>query len=148
GDGVSISGGASNNTVGGTVAAARNIISGNENGVNIYGDGTAGNLVRGNYIGLNVAGTMGIANNYGVQISNGATHTRVGGSAAGAGNVISGNASTGVYIQDFGTSGNAVRGNLIGLNAAGTAAVPNHYGVWIFGSPNNTVGGTVAGARN
>jgi len=149
GDGVIIHGGASNNTVGGTVAAARNIISGNnENGVYIYGLGTAGNLVRGNYIGLNAAGTAAVGSTtYGVLIQLGASNNRVGGVAAGAGNVISGN-TFGVEIDDDASSGNFVRGNWIGLNAAGTAAVLNNDGVYIYGGTNNTIGGTVAGARN
>jgi CSLREA domain-containing protein len=45
-------------------------------------------------------------------------------------------------------SGNIIEGNYIGTNAAGTAAVPNLYGVIIASSANNTIGGTTAAARN
>src|SRR5262245_2021302 len=47
----------SNNTIGGTTAAARNVISGNDNTGIIMGAGTTGNLVQGNFIGTNAAGT-------------------------------------------------------------------------------------------
>ncbi len=87
--------GSGNNRVGGTTAAARNVISGN-NGDGIAIDANAnGNLVQGNYIGTNAAGTAAVANTQaGIRIFS-ATNT-VGGSATGAGNVISGNANGGV----------------------------------------------------
>ena len=57
--------GASNTTVGGTVAAARNVLSGNDQaGVGIF-SGATGNVVRGNYIGTNAAGTAAIGNQFG-----------------------------------------------------------------------------------
>src|SRR5262249_12982761 len=54
--GVEILGGASHNTVGGTTTGARNVISGNANGVAIQDAGTKANLVQGNYIGTDVTG--------------------------------------------------------------------------------------------
>ena len=48
-----------NNTVGGTTATARNVISGNgSNGIAIVGATEVGNLVLGNYIGTNIHGQM------------------------------------------------------------------------------------------
>ncbi|HYP52167.1 MAG TPA: right-handed parallel beta-helix repeat-containing protein, partial [Pyrinomonadaceae bacterium] len=53
----------SNNTVGGTTPAARNVVSGN-GGANIQAGGgasaAAGNVVRGNYVGTNAAGTSAL----------------------------------------------------------------------------------------
>src|SRR5262249_6486884 len=54
GGGVFISRGAQNNTVGGVVAAARNVISGNTLGGIGFGDASTNfNVIEGNYIGLN-----------------------------------------------------------------------------------------------
>ena len=54
---------ASNNTIGGTAAGARNVISGNGSDGVVFIDGSAtGNLVAGNYIGTDVTGTMALGN--------------------------------------------------------------------------------------
>ena len=58
--GVDIEGGATNDTIGSTSAAFRNIISGNGvNGVEIY-IGSSGNLVEGCYVGTGVMGVSQI----------------------------------------------------------------------------------------
>ena len=59
-DGVFIST-SSSNLIGGTTAAARNLLSGNRNGVQIFGVGI-GNQVRGNAIGTNSSGTLSLGN--------------------------------------------------------------------------------------
>ena len=150
--GVSIFGGAQSNAIGGTVAGARNILSGNANqGVAISGVGTSNNVVLGNYAGLNAAGTAALGNSYGgVQIFGGATNNTVGGTAAGSANVLSGNPASGVTVSDIGSTGNMIAGNYIGTNPAGTAAIPNAYaGVSLFnGVTGNTIGGLAAGAGN
>ena len=56
GSGIQITGGAANNTIGGTDPAARNVISGN-GGHGIWLDGVTGNLVEGNFAGTSAAGT-------------------------------------------------------------------------------------------
>ena len=106
----------SNNIIGGTSAADRNIISGNSvDGIQITGaSGGSGNVVMGNYIGLDVTGTVDLGNtNQGVALYNGAKDNIIGGTAAGAGNVISGNNGEGVRVVTSGTTGNVVVGNLI-----------------------------------
>jgi hypothetical protein len=147
----------SNNTVGGTTAGARNIISGNVIGVSIFLSGATGNQVMGNYIGTDKDGDDDLGNNLGV-IINGASNNTVGGTAAGARNINSSNTPSptfgqdgdGVYITSPGTTGNKVEGNYIGTDAAGTADLGNGgSGVRIDNlASNNTVGGTEAGARN
>ena len=141
-----------NNTIGGTTAAERNIISGNTvDGVQFKGAGVQNNIVQGNYIGLDVTGTADLGNaSQGVAILLGASNNTIGGTAAGARNVISGNNGEGVRLIDAGTSGNVVVGNLIGTNAAGTAGIGNSaQGVAILsGAASNTIGGTTAGAGN
>ena len=159
--GVAIFSGAQNNIIGGTVAGSANVISGNTGqGILISGSGTTGNLVQGNFIGTNTTGAGAIGNGFadppnnyryaGITIFSGAQSNTIGGTAAGAGNVISGNGAHGVLIFNSGTNANVVQGNLIGTNATGTGPVPNFYeGVTLSdGAQNNLVGGTVAGARN
>jgi titin len=140
----------SSSTIGGTTAAERNVISGNAiEGVKIEGATSTGNIVQGNYIGTNAAGTAAIANSGGLSITSGANNNTIGGTASGAGNVISGNTTNQVHITDTGTTGNTVAGNYIGTNAAGTADLSNTDGVRIdSGASANTLGGTTTSARN
>ncbi len=77
----------------------------------------------------------------------------IGGSSAGAGNVLSSNANDGVLI-DGGVSGTVVQGNKIGTNAAGTAALGNGgNGIEDQGDIDepgflNILGGSTSTARN
>jgi len=159
--GIDIFGGAQNNFIGGSVAGAGNVISGNVGpGMTVSQTNTNGNMIQGNFFGTNAAGTAAIGNGFadpahgylyaGVEMFGGAQSTTIGGAVAGAGNVISGNAAQGVYISDAGTNGTVVQGNIIGLNATGTSAIANgSTGVILYGgTTSNTVGGTMAGARN
>jgi hypothetical protein len=146
--GVRLSAAASGNTIGGSSAGDRNVISGNYSGVRLEG-GADSNVVKGNYIGTNAAGDAGFANYHsGVWIEGGHNNI-IGGSAAGEGNVISANNSYGVFINGGDTYGNVLRGNYIGTNATGTALLPNSYGVYIQSSAHdNVVGGTGPGEGN
>src|SRR5262249_58506609 len=109
----------SNNLIGGATAAARNVISGNGRGVSLE-FGASSNTIQGNYIGLNAAGTAKLANNgAGVQLD--ATNNLIGGAVAGAGNVISGNASNG--IGGVGGNGNQNKGYYIGTDEGGTGGL-------------------------
>ena len=151
-----------NHRVGGTVAADRNIISGNNvDGVQISGlnvgpplPSTANNLIEGNYIGTDVTGMVAVANAaQGVAVFNngtGGTNTNNVIGAPGAGNLISGNGNVGVLIRDPETTGTLVQGNKIGTNALGTGPLPNvSSGVQInTTTSNNRVGGTAVGAGN
>ncbi len=136
--------------MGGAASGAANVISGNTR-FGLYLNGGSGNVVLGNKIGTDVNGTAKLGNtNDGVLIDSGATANTIGGTASGAGNVISGNNSVGVYITGSGTSGNVVLGNLIGADINGTANLGNTGdGVLLNnGASANTVGGTTAGAGN
>ncbi|HEX5041684.1 MAG TPA: M12 family metallo-peptidase [Candidatus Polarisedimenticolaceae bacterium] len=136
--------------IGGTTAAARNVISGNNDYGGIWSaNGASGALIQGNYIGTDVTGTLPLGNNpTGVTLRGGGNNT-IGGTAAGAGNVISANAQRGVEIAETPTSGTTLQGNLVGTNAAGTAALGNGvYGIFIIRSQNTVIGGTASGARN
>src|SRR5215831_15815525 len=148
--GIRISGG-TNDTIGGTSATARNLISGNSgSGIEIIGSATTNHLLRGNFIGTDVNGTAVLANGgNGVVISGGANTNTIGGTIFGAGNVISGNSGLGVFITSTGTTANSVEGNRIGTDASGAVALGNQTsGVLIGHADGNSVGGTTAGARN
>ena len=148
-DGVQIQD-APNNTIGGAQPGEGNIISGNgDNGIFIYGTGASGNVVRGNFIGTDVTGSADLENAlFGVQIKD-APNNIIGGSQAGAANVISGNDEDGVFVVNPGASGNVVQGNLIGTDVTGRADLGNGgNGVIIQDASNNTVGGSRAGDGN
>lgn len=142
-NGTGVSMGAGGNTIGGTTAAARNVISGNrDDGIRLQG---SGNRVQGNYIGTNAAGTAALPNTEGVRLAGGSAHV-VGGTAAGAGNLISGNTNYGVRVASG--MGHQIQGNTIGTDATGATALGNVGGVLIEGGSDNTVGSTLSGGRN
>lgn len=148
-----------NNVIGGVSPNARNVISGNSNGIFFGGANAHGNLVQGNYIGTNASGTAALGNGGGIIIgddtqnaNSGAHDNIIGGSSAGAGNLISGNTmgvSIGNRFTADNTTSNIVQGNRIGTNAAGTGAVANNIGVFISGgAKGNRIGGTATGEGN
>lgn len=139
-DGVHVTG--NSNRIGGDSAALRNVLSGNlGSGVEIAGAGAAGNQVKGNIIGLAAGGGAALGNGAnGVEID-AAVNSVVGGNSPVEGNIISANGQHGVRIFN-GATGNAVRGNTIGLNEAGAADRGNaNSGVILDNAPDNIVGG-------
>ena len=160
-DGIILVAGAADNTIGGTTANDRNVISGNnDDGISI--DGASGTIVIGNYIGTDAQGTAAVGNSgdgVAIQLDNGVTpttNTIVGGTSAAERNVISGNAANSaqglanVRIRGAGTTGNVVLGNYIGTDYTGGVALANpRDGIVIDeGALNNTIGGAVSGAGN
>src|SRR5262249_47302146 len=134
GAGVVLFHGAKDNTIGGTVSGAGNLIAGNDgvytpsyssNGVVLGGTNTSGNVVLGNLIGTDGTGTAALGNSVGVALLDGTHDNTVGGTAVGTANVISGNTNQGVYLNGSGTFGNVVLGNRIGTDRTGTAALGN-----------------------
>jgi len=161
GDAVTIVG-APDNTIGGTALGSSNVISGNSgNGVAIIGSGASDNVVEGDFIGTNASGASAIANGQnGVYISDASDNT-VGGVTSGAGDLISGNTDSGVYITTSqGTAiANLIEGDTIGANEAGNNTLGNGQdGVAIVGNlengavvnapSGNFIGGTSVGAGN
>ena len=109
------------NTVGGTSAGAGNVISSNNNGVDITGTGTTNNLVQGNKIGTDETGTINLGNTTdGVRVESGATDDTIGGTVAGAGNDIAFNGKGVVLAAAVPTSldptGISILGNSIYSN--------------------------------
>ena len=103
-----------------------------------------GDLLQADYVGTNPLGTAAAANG-GIGINITSSSNVVGGTAAGAGNLISGNSKEGVAISGTNAQNNVILGNLIGTNAAGTGPLPNgSFGVLISDATNNLIGGTTA----
>ncbi len=156
---------APNNTIGGTTATARNLISGNLGaGVSLTGTSATGNNVYGNYIGTDTSGNGSIGNHkMGVNLGSpsggsnnassnnigGTTGTTPGGACTGACNVIVSNAWSGIYISGSTGGGNGIAGNFIGVGANGITPLGNTQdGIGIVGSSSNTIGTSNANARN
>ncbi|MEW6155816.1 MAG: hypothetical protein AB1813_00185 [Verrucomicrobiota bacterium] len=145
--------GGANNLIGGTIASARNVISANGGyGINIAGPDVDGTMVQGNYIGVNANGTSPLGNGgHGISLYNAVRNVIIGGDSAGAGNVISGNAHSGIEISigSAVSTANTVQGNRIGTDATGSFALGNsQYGIIVRGGTDNRIGGSTPGARN
>ncbi len=197
GDGVQILS-SSGNLVGRTSASFRmNVLSGNSAyGVRILGPGSDGNTIAGNRIGTNAAGTAAVPNSWpgsrsrparttrsaracsatpslpattatascitgsssGTLVTNcfvgvnaagtaalpntgqGVSITGTSGNIVGPGNLVSGNAQSGILMISQ-AAGNTVAGNIVGLNAAGTAAIANLLnGIIASNADDNTIG--------
>ncbi len=119
-----------------------------QNGIAIFGQGN--DSITGNFIGTDATGTSAMGNGTGILVYADAGNNTIGGTTAGAGNVISGNTGIGLWISGQGTSGNLVQGNFIGTNASGTGALSNgNDGVLVDNAASdNTIGGTRPAAGN
>jgi uncharacterized repeat protein (TIGR01451 family) len=140
------------NFIGGTAPSARNLISANRNRGVLIAIGN-GNTIQGNFIGTDATGTRALGNaGAGIAISSSSNNT-VGGTAPGAGNLISGNQGSGVAIDDSAPApaptGNTIQGCLIGTDLTGTRPLGNFdVGILLADASNNTIGGTDFGAGN
>ncbi|HSS18814.1 MAG TPA: Calx-beta domain-containing protein [Pyrinomonadaceae bacterium] len=151
-DGVFLSGSLgvqSNNRVGGSTPAARNVISGNGDGQapllpadGIFIEGGGPTFVENNFVGLNAAGTAALPNEGDGVHATFSIGAIIGGSVA-ARNIISGNGGNGIFFGGGNEGHNLVQQNFIGTNPDGTAAIPNaRAGVQlngltdVIGSPN------------
>jgi len=130
----------SSNLIGGTAPGARNLVSGNAGDGMLIGNTSDDNDVTGNYVGVDVTGSLAVPNAIaGIELDHSSLCT-IGGTVPGAGNLVSGNAQYGILL-DVGSNGNTVAGNHVGINATGSAAVPNNQvGIWVYGATGNTVG--------
>jgi hypothetical protein len=153
-------------TIGGPAVADRNVIGGNGgSGISSFAN-RAGTvvlalpdnlIVEGNYVGTRADGLQAASNNGGGMIISGANsiirNNLISGNtgpsvpaglnvSANWENSLAGSLGT-IYASPDGTQ---VVGNVIGLNAAGTA-LPNDTGMFNNG-PNVTIGGSAPGQRN
>lgn len=113
--------------------------------VRLVGDA---NRVQGNLIGTDAAGDVGLGNSTGVRVESGVGN-RIGGIAAGAPNVVSGNTNAGIEVLGAATTATMVAGNRVGTDPSGMVARANGVGVRVgSGSKGNVIGGTTTAERN
>ena len=135
----------SNNTIGGLLPAARNVIGGNSDGINVRLD-SQDTVIRGNFIGLGADGTTAVGNRSNGIALQGAQNNEIGGILPGAGNTITNSGAAGVAIFEavlpgLSSTGNSILGNSIyhngllspatttGIDLVATNAYPNLDGV-------------------
>ncbi len=101
---------AEKNVIGGTAAADRNVISGNQSSGILRQGSNGDNIIRGNYIGTDVTGALDLGNSQNGIALAGSGALTIGGNVAGARNVISGNKTGGISIG-AGANGVMIQGN-------------------------------------
>ena len=135
--------------IGGTGPDDGNIIS-NHNFHAIVLNGASNNCtIQGNMMGTDATGSVAMGNDDSGVIVINSTMVQIGGTAPGAGNLLSGSLSEyGIFI--IGSNNVTVHGNLIGTDITGTMPIPNDDGgIRVdFFSSDNFIGGTGAGEGN
>jgi len=136
GDGVQVQG--TQDTIGGIVAGAGNLMSGNisVNGFGIFNYNGTDLQIQGNFIGTDVTGTVGLGNYNGIVAYSSGTLV--------SGNLVSGNRQYGVEIG----SNSQVQDNLIGTDVSGNPDLGNGLGVNIEFASGNTVSGNTIEDNN
>ena len=119
------------NTIG--APGAGNVIAGfTYQGITLSGAATTGNLIQGNWIGTNPALAGGLGNaQLGIYVLD-AAGNKIGGTAAGEGNVIANNGFIGLWVEHGDRneiSGNSIFGNaLLGIDIGEQGIAPNDGG--------------------
>lgn len=134
------------NVIGGVRPEDRNLIAASiTDSLSTPPDAKGSNIIQGNLMGLNITGRGDAISRDGISLAS--ENNQVGGTAPGAGNVIYG----GVNLNG---NHNVVEGNIIGLDATGTQAIPVYFlqrppysGIFVGGT-GNVVGGTLPESRN
>ncbi|MEZ5331005.1 MAG: right-handed parallel beta-helix repeat-containing protein [Thermoanaerobaculia bacterium] len=150
------------NTIGGTTPAVRNVVVDSRAtpagspaypGIGVtgtfHGEGV-GNLVQGNYVGTDATGMRALGNERNGIYLDMAGETLVGGTVAGSGNLVAANGTDGIEVQHTPVSRpNFVQGNVVGLNATLSAALPNGAaGIRVTAPAGDVVGSSGPGGAN
>lgn len=143
--GIRVQAGADNVIIGGTDAAARNLVSDNGiTGIAVFSDG---NTIQGNLVGTDATGMAALPNTVdrpnndrpAIRIQ-GSSNNQVGGATAAERNVISGNNGDAMQVLG-GSSNNVIEGNYIGVDITGNGALPQaRSGILLFTGPGAAAG--------
>ncbi|PEN11076.1 hypothetical protein CRI94_16780 [Longibacter salinarum] len=134
-NGISIDG-ANHNTIGSTLAAPVVIAGNGEDGVEIYGEDIT---VQASFIGVNDSGTIFGNAQEGISTVGGSANLTIGASSSASANIIGGNQRG---IRFFRTTGSEIMGNFIGVTRQDAAIGNTFYGIGLFSSASNVIGGT------
>lgn len=144
----------SDNRIGGTNPASRNLISANiQFGIRLTSS-TVSTVIQGNYIGTTRDGLECLGNGFGlgggIDVTSNGGMTVIGGTEPGAGNLISCSDGDGIVLNGNGT---VVQGNIIGPDVTGARIIDPFLqlrGIVAgrFGGSNNLIGGTDPAASN
>ena len=131
-------------------SVVQNVLISGFSGAGIVLDGGSGNLVQGDQIGTVPGSTTALPNGVGIEVIGSSSNT-IGGTGAGAANLISGNLGDGIELirsnQD--STANVIMGNLIGTTEDGTPALGNKgNGINVEGATGNFIGGGDSAAGN
>ncbi|MEN1728921.1 MAG: hypothetical protein AAGJ52_10835, partial [Pseudomonadota bacterium] len=137
--------GAVGTTIGGLTGQASNTVGFSRTGI-LLADGTSNSVVVGNYVGTNSSGAD-LGNSLAGFFIIGADNT-IGGTVAGAENIVGFNDQVGVVVSSDGATGNVIEGNLIGIDAVGSALGNVGPALQVQDASNNVIGGTAPGASN
>ncbi len=143
-------GGGNGNLIGGSAQGAGNVI-GTWSAIGIIFQGAGdNNRIQGNLIGTDATGTVrfgggtvGVEYYIGTGIGN-----KIGGTAAGEGNVVSGATIAGILLYGGTSADLHVQGNSVGTDITGTMPLGNATGIQADGETGGMIGGTVANAGN
>lgn len=131
------------------------VISGNNsNGIHFTEAGLKferNNYILGCKIGTVADGSSALANNGdGIHFAANGQSNYIGDGTVAGRNIISGNNGNGIYFTGGNTQTNEVLANYIGINAAGSATIPNSFsGIHIEdGSSSNSIGDGTTDGRN
>ncbi|MGM1057410.1 MAG: NosD domain-containing protein [Bacteroidota bacterium] len=122
---------------------SNNLISGNEEGIQLSGDN---NIIVNNRIGTNAAGTEKIPNVIGIHLED-AVSNKIG--EGSNGNLISGN-KIGISIEKTNVDGqyNRITNNFVGTDITGNFELGNETGILIKSGDENRIGGFKKGDGN
>ena len=120
-------------TIGGTTALDANVIAGSGRAGIWLDSGAADVVITGNRLGAGRGGEA-LGNQWGIALGSGVHGVRIGGTAAGAGNLIAHSAGDGIRVASLGGSGNHWLGNRIfdngglGIELGSDGVTPNDAG--------------------